>query len=408
MAQPERADNNEQAAFELAKDFAYEAKECFPLVPGLIEPDQRVIVFGDPGVGKSLFAGQAAFSLAKRCSFFGIPMQDDAGAGYDGGHVAYLWAEGSRQRISNRLRALEIENGLKFDDAKMLISGATNFANRRAVKNLIAELTEKLGVVDILVSDTFPANHSLNENQTADATKLIRGLKHISEQLGCAHLLLTHPGHRNTDRPRGSRAFVGDVDAVFKIHRTKSRLIAVTAKKIRDDEDPSEIFLRIKKIDLGIVDRNGKAVTAPVLEVVDDAPAEKQAQRLSAPQLIALQALRNAIEDKGISPPDELRDQVPTGHLITNLTTWRNGAFELGFPGKTEAGRRQGFKRAIQALLDTNEVETNGGNFFWVARKQTQHLQHLSALSPDKLNTPLCKGGVLSGLSEVASGGVLQ
>jgi hypothetical protein len=396
MARRDRADNAEDDlnAFEAAGQLASEAGESSQLLPGIIDPGQRVIVFGEPGVGKTLLACQAAYSLAKKITFYGVKIPDDVGFGYEGAHIAYLQAEGARSKFNNRLRALEIHNASPIGSAKLFVGGATNFSSSRAVKNLKAELSEKMGLVDLLVSDTFPACHGGDEDRTADAIRLIRTLKEISDDLGCAHLLLTHPGHRNPDRPRGAKAFVGDVDAVFKVSRTKAGLIAVVAKKVRDAEAPPGTLLRIKKIDLGIRDQYGNPVTAPVLVLADEAPMEKSV-RLTAPQLIALQALRNVIENRGISPPDEVRDRMPVGQLIIDLSTWRTAAFELGFPGKTSVARAKAFKRAVQALVDEGSA-TAWANFFWPNHGQREQISHLSDVSNGQISHPPIQGVGLS------------
>lgn len=340
-------------------------------LPSYLQHEQSMILFGEPNTGKTLLALQWAVQMA---------------ADNPGFVVIYFHNEG-QAGIGARLRALEIERGISLKDMSVYIAKPPDLMNDRSIQRAVNEINSSaIDLPNVAIWDTLPGCHSGDENRSENAARILNNALHICETA----IFLTHPGHRFKDRPRGATAFVGRVDVVVQLKTTKRPgVLALHTTKMRDGEKPADRLFGIKTVDLGITDAEGNRVTGPVMvELSKNAePPKAEQTTLSAAQMVALQALRNAVEANGLAAPDEARNQVPAGQRIIDLTTWRAGAFQLGFPGKSGAAKGKGFKRAVQALLDQGIVETYDNKFFWPIGKTGQNV-HLSAAGSGQIAHP--------------------
>jgi hypothetical protein len=110
------------------------------------------------------------------------------------------------------------------------------------------------------VARTFGAG---DENAAKDMGAYVQACDLIKDSLK-AHLSIVHHCPRTGEKPRGSIALDGAVDATFKVSKSRD-LHSVILDKENDTPDAGAIRFKMKSVELG-TDARGKVTTAPVVE----------------------------------------------------------------------------------------------------------------------------------------------
>jgi hypothetical protein len=127
---------------------------------------------------------------------------------------------------------------------------------------------------------------------------------------------------------------------------------------MKDGRQGDRLISRLEPVMIGS-DNNGKPLTSlVVVEELEAKPAAAAAKAKTLPDgaRIALEALKDAIEKDGLTPP--VSDQVPVGVRGVSVATWRQYAYAHGIAKSSEMRARQtAFKRARNRLVADGVVD---------------------------------------------------
>ena len=137
--------------------------------------------------------------------------------------------------------------------------------------------------------------------------------------------------------------------------------------KSSDLEDEQRPGFTLKPVVVG-KDEHGGDVSAPVVVVVEQAPASggKRGKGTKIPKgaRVALDALREVLSDSGAVPPAS--NHIPPNVKTVTVEQWRDYAYRRGItPSKEDRARQQAFQRAVGKLQDAKLVA------FWGAHVWT-------------------------------------
>lgn len=146
----------------------------------------------------------------------------------------------------------------------------------------------KLIVIDTVARNFGPGD----ENSTKDMGVFIQAV----DALRCAHnatiLLIHHAGHGNKERARGAMALTGALDAQYRMDRDKFGVVRFEAIKMKDAELPEPMAFKIRAVELGMMDEDGKPVTSAILDETEYEPRTKDTgPRYGKWQKIGIEAL---------------------------------------------------------------------------------------------------------------------
>jgi hypothetical protein len=304
-------------------------KSMFRLINSLFEKDTLNMVFGDPGAAKSFYAIDLAACIATGKDFHSMEVKP--------GPVVYIAGEG-QNGIKRRFTAWGIRHGYNTDEAPIFISlmpaGLCDPDQAQWVINAIKDVSEDCGKPVLIVFDTVARNFGPgDENSTKDMSAFISGADQIREQCKACLLLVHHTGHGDKSRGRGAMALKGALDAEYRLEKDELETVRVTNTKMKDFKPPAPTAFKIRTVELGIVDEDGKEVTSAVLDSIDfEAPTKPSNTGRGKWQAIALNAYqaleiehKERLEQKGYDP----------GAARVLVTDWRNKCYDLKMSKQT-------------------------------------------------------------------------
>ncbi|OHE66408.1 MAG: hypothetical protein A2001_19265 [Treponema sp. GWC1_61_84] len=285
------------------------------IVRGIIEEDALGAVVGDPASGKSFLALDLAASIASGKQWHGREIVRP-------GPALILAAEG-RGGLSRRLRAWELDRGVKLKDAPIFISTSTAVLTEpeimRKVGEAAGEIAEATGKPpSVVILDTWSRSLGEDENAAQATNAGFHALMNLRESwtttgTGTSFIIVHHSGLGDKTRARGSSAFRAGLDFEYVLTRGSDDVLRFTCTKEKEGEPPTPQAFRFKHIDLGICDDLHQPVTSAVLETIsytEDKPGRKAGSGdLQHKAYAALQALggkatakawRDACDEAGI------------------------------------------------------------------------------------------------------------
>ena len=104
-----------------------------------------------------------------------------------------------------------------------------------------------------------------------DTRNMLLACSIVSRALSCATVFVHHSGHAtdSKSRARGSSAWKASLDASYVVSRDEDGTIEIKSTKMKDAEQPPDIFGRLQKVDLGWVDEDGEPLTGAVFVPVE-------------------------------------------------------------------------------------------------------------------------------------------
>jgi hypothetical protein len=231
------------------------------LVSGLFERDSLMLLFGDPGTGKSFWALDLASCIAAHKDHHGRKVQT--------GPVVYVAGEGFNG-ITRRLKAWSIKNQIELAKLPLYVSNMP--AAVTDVKNVSTLMGEIQGTGEppaLVIFDTLARNFGpADENSTPDMTAFVRNCDQIRVAYGCTVMLVHHSGHGDKSRSRGSSVLQGAVDTAFQLNQD-GVTIRVKATKVKDGPLPEPFDFEFRTVALGMKNDDGTAATSAVLQPVN-------------------------------------------------------------------------------------------------------------------------------------------
>lgn len=271
MATPEdnggsrESDDAERFAVVDAAEFAQ--GEATPwLIKGVLPKADLGVIYGESGSGKSFFASDMAFALARGIEWRGRKTRKC--------RVVYVVAEGGGG-FRKRLSAYQLHHGIDLKDVDFgVIHAAPDFLQGKDVV-AVAKAIKAWGGADLVILDTFAqVMPGANENAGEDVGKALRHCRQINRFLGAMVLLVHHSGKNASKGARGWSGLRAASDFEMEVLKTDSgRMARVTKQK--DGDEHGEWGFDLTVIPVG-TDEDGDVVDSCVLsEAALPAPKAK-------------------------------------------------------------------------------------------------------------------------------------
>jgi len=282
-----------------------------------------VLLFGEPGVGKSFVALDMACCIATGEAWQGLSVKQ--------GPVFYIAGEG-HAGIGRRLAAWCKYRGVKLENIMISNTAAalTERENVEAIVRMIRRLINEHGTPALIVVDTLARNFGgLDENSNKDMGLFVQQMDRLKYELQTTVLIVHHTGQGNKDRARGASALKGAVDIEHRVEARAGGTIALQTTKMKDAELPEPVLMRLHGIELGEVGNSAVVVKAD--EFVDDPepPMSKQQKQIweilrhemggAGGEALDNKTLVQRCKDQGINPArvSEARKHFEDRDLIT-------------------------------------------------------------------------------------------
>ncbi len=321
------------------------------IIKAMLAPGDVMLVFGQPGAGKSIIAPHIAYAVAQGRSVFGRRVRQ--------GGTLYAAAEdphGMRQRV----HALMLEHGDApdfhlIDGISDLLSGSS--PDPAALRALVEEHRPTLIVIDTIAA-AFPG---LRENEAEDMGAVIRLARSLTDT-GAAVVLVHHAPKADDATPRGHGVLHGDADIGLRLVKSGAEVTGSLSKN-RNGPSDGVLSFTIRGADIG-TDEDGDAITAPVLSE-GDAISKPTKKPLTPAEATARSILADIIALDG--KPLPTGDQFPNGMRGSSEDAWREECEARRLStADNEWDRSRTFRRTYAQLLRKQQIATRDG-WVWLA-----------------------------------------
>jgi AAA domain len=322
------------------------------LLKGLLARGETSGWIGPPGSLKSALLTSVAIAVSSG--------EDFCGKRSKGKFSVIYFALERADLVRRRLRAHHHRDGLASLPIAV-VGHVIDLMSPKTVELIVATIDtvqEKFGLpVGLIIFDTYPkaiAAGGGDEDKARDQGVAFANLQRIKD-LRLVHVALV--GHCGKDKSRGARgsnAWLGDADVMIEIDGSNIRTATVT--KANDMAEGHLGSFQAEVVDLG-PDEDGDAITVFIAVPVNAAPApNKRPERPLTPAAkIALQALTEALQEVGETPPAS--NHIPAGVRTVTIERWREYAYRLGIsPSNEPRARQQAFKRAWESLRAASKI----------------------------------------------------
>jgi hypothetical protein len=197
-------------------------------IEGMLPTEGFGVFFGAPEAFKSFVALDLAFCTALGLDWHGHAVRK--------GRVVYVAAEGFHG-AALRKRAWKESRGITEPVAVDFIKRAVNLLDYEEMKVLYDSIKSSGPLPALIIGDTYNLlTKGANENDAMTASGVIASVRELNRSLGCALLLLHHPGHDENGRERGSSALRAGADLMTHITR-KGMSVTVGDEKLDKTKD---------------------------------------------------------------------------------------------------------------------------------------------------------------------------
>lgn len=225
-------------------------------VKGIVPRSDLLVMYGQPGSGKSFVALDMAMAIAK-----GTPWVERK---VTQGRVVYVCAEGA-SGFAQRISAYEMQHNLPSLDMFYVVDGTPNLLDKGSASMLYNACVE--ADPDLIIIDTFAqTTPGGNENSSEDVGKALGHCRELSRKLGCSVMLIHHAGKDDTRGARGWSGLLGATDCEILIRHDKGRHIrSMHVTKLKDgEEDLDGRIFSLPPVLLG-EDEDGDPITSCVV-----------------------------------------------------------------------------------------------------------------------------------------------
>ena len=299
------------------------------LVDGLLTKHGFSVLYGEPGAGKSFLAIDMALSVAYGKAWHNNPVQRGA--------VLYIAGEGVGG-LGKRIKAWQAHHKLTADVPFYVLPTAVRFREPEDVERLlrtIDNLDTKFSAV--FVDTVARALLGGDENSATDMGMFVDACETVKRHAGCAVIGIHHSGKDAARQMRGSTALLGAVDASIKVSKLEETVTLATEKQ-KDAEPMPDVAFTMTPV--ALIDDVSVVMTQA------DMPEKKpRSAKLTEPQKIALQALRNLSVELG-------QERVP-------VTAWHD-KHRAKTPDSTRSRRRD-----ARDALQTKRAIVIEGSYVW-------------------------------------------
>ncbi len=310
------------------------------LIKGLLPAQGLVVVWGPPKSGKSFWTTDAALHVAAGLTYCGRRTRQ--------GVVVYVCAEGT-SGIGARVEAWRRQY-LAEDAGNAAFFVLPERLDLIAFRGtLIADIQAQLGDRSpaLIVIDTLNRTFSGSESSDESMTAYVQAADALTAAFGCCVAIVHHCGIDGT-RPRGHTSLTGAADAQIAIKRDADRgIVGARVEWMKDGPEDFDENSRLEVVEVG-TDEDGEPVTSCVVVASDEAPAPTARKtRLSPSNTLALEALRQAVDENGHSAPAS--NHIPQTARVVPLELWRKYLYAR-LSDKEPGTRQKAFTRAAEQL----------------------------------------------------------
>ena len=299
------------------------------LVDGLLTKHGFSVLYGEPGAGKSFLAIDMALSVAYGKAWHSNPVQRGA--------VLYIAGEGVGG-LGKRIKAWQAHHKLTADVPFYVLPTAVRFREPDDVERLlrtIDHLDTKFSAV--FVDTVARALLGGDENSATDMGMFVDACEIVKRHCECAVVAIHHSGKDAARGMRGSTALLGAVDTSIKVSKLEET-VTLTTEKQKDAEPMPDAAFTMTPV--ALIDDVSVVMTQA------DMPEKKpRSAKLTEPQKIALQALRNLSVELG-------QERVP-------VTAWHD-KHRAKTPDSTRSRRRD-----ARDALQTKRAIVIEGSYVW-------------------------------------------
>lgn len=322
------------------------------LVSGLIGAGELGVMFGAPGSGKSVLAGDMAAHIAAGRSWLGRTVASGA--------VLYLAAERAAL-TKRRFAAWRIHH--QIDDLPLGVAdGSADLCSGEAVADILAKAREvrdtfrqelRLIVVDT-VSRTLAGG---DENSPKDMGRYVTHVGELHNETGAAILLVHHIPADGTQRLRGHGALLGAADVTLGVEKHATGRTA-TLDKANDGEEGERVTFDLQSVQIA-----DDGTTAPVV-VATDMPVQTSSKRpRKLPDRVknSLDVLADQCLDGHPLPPG---GDLPPSIRAVSVDAWRDELYRRGILDQGHPNPREDFKR-VKAALQARHLAAEREGLIW-------------------------------------------
>lgn len=332
------------------------------IIYGWLSGDTTGLVFGPRGCGKSFIVLDWLLCIAT-----GLPWN---GHKVTPGVVVYFVGEGFPGFV-RRLEAWRIHHDLTDADIdKNFVLSNVRIPFDGDMTEIILEIgrieSERgqpvLGFAIDTLARHIPAG--AEENSVKDMSAFVDKVDFVRTKFpGSFAAIVTHSGHNETGRARGSSALEGAMDFVFGCSVSRT----LTHTKMKDGAEQPDVDYRLQVVDLGIADGEGQPITScvPVF-------GEKSTKSgsLTAYENTAITALLKVSAGRvGTVTPQHQR-----GALVGD---WRSGFYDIRNASEPDLNKKtlqSQFDRAAEKLIKKGIVREDGHNRILTGEEHQQEI----------------------------------
>jgi AAA domain len=231
------------------------------LIRDMIYEKQVAVFCASSGSFKSFIALALCSMLAHEMPWMGRKLKKR--------RCIYLAGEGF-PLFGQRRMAWFNYHGIDYaDDGVEVIDGTVNLLDDADVDAFI-ESTKDCTDIDLLAIDTLSTSVAgEDENTSPVMSKAVENAKRIGRALGCAVLIIHHPGKDVERGLRGHSSLGANIDSVW-MGKKKNLTVSIETMKQRDGEDHKIFHFEAHVAPLGIYDDEGVEVCSLALTVCDE------------------------------------------------------------------------------------------------------------------------------------------
>ncbi len=310
------------------------------VIRGLIPREGLVLVYGAPKCGKSFWVMDMTLHVALGWKYRGRKVRQ--------GNVVYIACEGV-SGVTARIEAFrQTKLQENAESTPFYLIGATLDLIKQH-KKLQEDIKSSLkdAPIHIIVIDTLNRSLAGDENSSVDMGSYIKAADALREFFKCAVIIIHHSGYDAT-HARGHTSLPAALDAQIAITRDKDNDMIVTELQFMKDGDTEEkLYSSLEKVEIGD-DDEGDPITSCII-VSEDPPIKDEKPKLSDQMQVALDSLKQAIQEKGQYPPQELK--MPPYNRVVSMDDWRDYFYQnvIVSSAKPDA-KRQALHRAAKDL----------------------------------------------------------
>jgi hypothetical protein len=329
------------------------------LIKGIIPRIGLTVVWGPAKCGKSFWCLNAHMSVARNVQYRDRKVKC--------GPVVYIALEGLRgfeARIAGyRQHCMEGHAGpVPF----YLVGGTLDLVKDHA--ELIACIRTQVGgdMPAAVVIDTLNRSLSGSESSDIDMSAYIKAADAIRDAFGCAVTVVHHCGH-DTSRPRGHTSLFGAADCMISVKRDGANNIVTAVQHMKDGEASEPMVDRLEKVDVG-TDDDGDPITTCIVRPVDGEAVEPDTRkRGSDREVLAMEALTEALLDHGQVLPASLK--LPNGTRGCKLDQWRDEMYARSILDREKDTSREKFSRLRDRLVRKQMIGVRNG-WVWLVKPE--------------------------------------